>query len=443
MATRVTKDTVAIEGEWYDKALAKRLVQPGQKIRQAMGNWYTVVGTPTAVTEAASAARIEAAAGQAGPSPASATGGGTPAADIGGGTVPKGTTTPTPTPTPTQTQTQAPPSTGVPSGAMGDLSRKAIQEAGQVYGMDIPAPTVPGGLSPELRTVAEDAAKAFEYEKPVVAAQARKAKGALETTTEATFEYQAALGAEIAKIGAARGTASEAFATTIGAAEKYAGEAQQRTIEGLAKIDEWGKTMMETLDFSRAHDMEVAVHSTVDGLNQMERQTLQQYGADSDEYRQFQMSKGNTLAGILSTTQATYAKLQGEIQSNLMKAKSDFLTQSDMYTSFQQQQEVEIRAAMANAEAAFALDSSAATAQSEMMKMAGWEDLANWQLETPVFAVDSMGTVNFIAQLAMGEWQAAQAQQAAETAAGATKSAGRSQAIASVGTLVTMAVLMI
>lgn len=347
----------------------------------------------------------------------------TPAA--GYGTEPK-TQTETPTPTAPAAPAPAPtPSAGATQSRLQEAAARQIEEAGTLYNMDRPMPKVPTTLREPHRSIAIEAVKAYEAEKPVLAAQARKAQGALETVTEGQFEYQATLGEEMRRMGAARTTASKAFADTIGVAEKYSSMAYQRTVEGLQNIDDWGSEILNKLDFNRAHDMEVAVQSTVDGMNELERQTLQQYGADSDEYRQLQMSKGRTLANVLSTTQAAYGKMVAEVNTHIMNAKAEFQKESSMYQSFQEQQEVEIRAAMANADAAYAMEASSFMVQSEMMKLAGWEDLANWQIETPVFSMDASATLGFIGSLAMEQWNADMAYLAAKKAGSAAESAGR------------------
>ena len=419
---------------------ARALAQEGQSVKRGGRgtgfSWY-VTGTPYTELEATSAANIAAAAGQAGPTPASQGGTGTPASDIGGGTVPTGTNGTTGT-----TGTEAPTPTPTPAGSMGEAARKAVQEAGLVYGMESPAPTVPGGLDPKLRTVGEEAVKAHEARKPVIAAEARKSQAALGQVTEATIEYQAAIDKNVARVSNARASVLGDFESAIGKAETYAGEARERTVRGLQMIDDIATSIYEKMDVGKAWDMEVAVQSTVEGMSDMERQTLQQYGPDSDEYRQFQAGKGKTLAGVLTNIQGLYARLGVETANAMAKTKADYLTQADMYESFQQQQDVEISAAMSNAKAAFELQASEFIAQQEMLKMTGWENLANWQVASPTGSSDSMEVVNFLGQLAMGEWQANQAASAAEEAAAAQKSAGTKSMIGSIGGLAAAALIM-
>jgi hypothetical protein len=158
------------------------------------------------------------------------------------------------------------------------------------------------------------------------------------------------------------------------------------------------------------------------------------------------MAKGNTLASVLSSTQASYAKLTAELETSIFQGKADFLKQASVAESFERQKVTDTYGAMATADAAYALDAATFRVQQEMTKLAGWEDLANWQISTPVFQVDSMGTVNFLAQLAMGEWQQITAAQASKDAADAAKSAGKSagmgSALGGIGGAIAMAMIM-
>lgn len=319
------------------------------------------------------------------------------------------------------------------AGTPREIFREAVRSTGVVHGIDAAPPKVPEKLPEPLGGIAREAVKAYEAKKPIVQAQAKKAAGGLELMGEQTLQYQAAMTAEGIKLQGMQKSAAVEFDAAVGKAREYALEAHQRTQEGLQKIDEWGKAIYEGLDFTKAHDMLVAVESTVGSLREEDRQIAQKYGVDSAEYQQFQAGKSRALGIAQSTIQASHGKLRAEIGTNILQAKSTYLERGDMYESFQQQQDVEISAAMAKAKATYDLDISGRLIAIEQLKIAGWENLANWIIETPVFAMDAMDVVGFMGQLAVGQMERESAEGAAGAAASAQKKAGLFSMMGTIG----------
>lgn len=308
-----------------------------------------------------------------------------------------------------------------------------LDNATQVYGLENPPLSAPLGLPDPLKTIATYSAQALEAEKPIVQEQARRAGETLKFVGQQTSEFIAALDTIQNQVSSTATSSAANFDAVVAKAEAYASDASTRTSEGLAMIDQWGQEIYDKLTTGKAHDLQVAVQSTIDASSEGLRNIEQQFGADSAEASQYRLGLGRSFQIAQSTIQAAYEKNLINIGTNLLNTKTTFMDKSNMYESFQQQQDVEISAAMAQAEQAMMIDFTKQSIALEQFKMAGWENLANWVLETPVFSIDTMETVAFMGQLAVGQMEMSAAAEASQEAADAARDAGRSAMWGSIG----------
>lgn len=408
--TYLSKD----EARRYEAAL------PGVFPAKLFRTWYTLRGSPYNVGEKETLAANKALVAASTPTPASSvTGGASPATDYSGGTsVTNGNNNDTPPPA----------STGQPSGtgtALEQAAARQTYEAGQLYNMDTPAPAVPSTLRQPHRDIAVEAVKAYEQQKPVVAAQARKSQEGLDIALQAGIEYDAALRANQDRIQNRGESAAAAYDVVVEKAEGAAQQAAWNVGAGIREIEQWSTEIMDKLDANKARDVAVGVQATVDGMNEVDRQMQAQYGVDSDEYMQYKIGKANSLGSLLQNLQTTHANLTSQIGVQFAELKSKYKTEAEMYASFERQLATNMAKDMELAKTSLNMQVSQEIAGLEMLITANQENMANWIIETPVFGMDSSALIGFMGSLATEQWATDQAQLAAKRASDAAKSSGK------------------
>jgi hypothetical protein len=249
--------------------------------------------------------------------------------------------------------------------------------------------------SAAIRTSA--AKQSFESQKEAVTQQAAKSAEALNIMGEATTKYLTQLEEVKEQANAAVTSSKDAWARAEAKADEYVQSSRARVGEVLTKLDEINSQIGDRRDFAKAHDMQVAVQSTLGQMNSEGRAIGERYGIDSAEYQQFQQSKRATLGTIQSNIHANYQKIRESQDISYMNATNEAMWKHNMYTSYQEQQHVETLRYMAQAEDQYNLQLSNFNTTIEQLKMSGLENLANWMVSTPVYSVDVLPLMNYIA----------------------------------------------
>lgn len=199
-----------------------------------------------------------------------------------------------------------------------------------------------------------------------------------------------------------RGQAGQAAASFGAAAEKadeYVQAARGRVQAVLSKVDQIYEDINKSNDFSKSHDMQSAVQASLGSMRAEERNIAQTYGADSAEYQQFKMQKSNSLGVVQSDIHSTYAKLKIQMDATYLSTVSDAYAKGNTGVSYQEQQHVDMLKFQAQTQSAYNLQVAQLDTALEQMKTAGYENLANWILETPTFSMDASATVAAISDL--------------------------------------------
>jgi hypothetical protein len=249
-------------------------------------------------------------------------------------------------------------------------------------------------------TVADSAIKNYEQQILSTQKQAERSASALEMAGKATENYLSGLDTINENFQNRVSSTKEAFSAAAEKADDYVQASKGRVNEVLTKLDEINTQIAKDRDFAKAHDMQAAVQTSLASMKAEERNILETYGTDSKEFMQFQQSKRSSLATIQSNIQANYANLAEDHAKTYLGIVESAYTKSNMYLGYQEQQHVEMLKYQAEQEAAYNMQIAQFETSIEQLKMGGMENLANWLVETPSFAMDSTPLVTLLADLA-------------------------------------------
>ncbi len=271
---------------------------------------------------------------------------------------------------------------------------------------DIGNTTVPGGaesavgvLKGAYKGIGETAISQYGEQAKVKGKESEKAATALEMQGGSTIEYLQRLDKIQAGITTKATAARNVWAEAPEKADEYVKAARSRVGEVLSKLDEINSQIGRDRDFSKAHAMQASVQATLGSMRSEERNIVENYGADSKEFEQFQKSKMNTLGAVQSNIHASFQQLQEQQGQNYLKVVSEAYTKSNMYVGFQEQQHVDMLRYKADAQNAYDLQVSQFEIGIEQLKSAGMENLANWIIETPTFSMDATPLMTLVSDL--------------------------------------------
>jgi hypothetical protein len=226
--------------------------------------------------------------------------------------------------------------------------------------------------------------------------QADKAATGLETMGAGMEAYMQRLQAVQDFTNTAYQSASQNWDAAAEKADEYVTASRARIGEVLAKLDEINEQIGLDRDFSRAHALQAGAQSVIGSMKTEERNILNQYGANSKEYEQFTQSKQVALATMQSNIFANYQQFEEQQGQTYLSATNEAMWKQNMYTSFQEQQHVEMLKYFENAKFGYAMQKAQFDIGVENLRMAGMENWANWIVGTPDFTYDSMPLVTIL-----------------------------------------------
>jgi len=244
---------------------------------------------------------------------------------------------------------------------------------------------------------ASAAQQSFTAQKEATEKQAAKSAEALAMMGESTTEYLTQLDEIKNQANVLIQDSTDAWNKATEKADEYVQASRGRMGQVLGKLDEINTKISEGREFAKAHDMQVAVQSVLGQMSSEGKVITERYGVDSAEYQQFQQSKQRTLATVQSNIHANYQKIRESQNIAYMSATNEAMWKQNMYTSYQEQQHVETLRYMAQANDQFNLQISNFNTTIEQLKMGGMENLANWMVSTPVYSVDVLDLMNYVA----------------------------------------------
>lgn len=234
--------------------------------------------------------------------------------------------------------------------------------------------------------------------------QAAKAAAALEMTGDTTAAYLQRLEGLGSQVAASGSRSSDLWNQAVEKADEYVKSARARVGQVLTKLESLSEDITKDWSFSKAHDMQVAAQGVLGAMKAEEKGILENYGPDSAEYQQFKMTKARSLALAQSDIHGKYNQTWTAIKTSVLNATNEAMQKLHMYTSFQEQQHVETLKAMAQYSAAYEMQVAQTQLGIENLKMAGLENLANWLVQTPTFAVDMGPFLAQLSELAEANW---------------------------------------
>jgi len=229
--------------------------------------------------------------------------------------------------------------------------------------------------------------------------QSESAASALEIAGGAAISGAEGLAGIQQSLRETAGQAAASFGAAEEKADEYVQAARTRVQEVLSRVDAVYNEINTSNDFAKSHDMQVAVQASLGSMRTEERNIAQTYGVDSAEYQQFKMQKSNSLAAVQSNIHGTYAKLKTQMDATYLSTVSDSYAKANTGVSYQEQQHVEMLKFMSQAQSGYDLQVAQLDTSLEQMKTAGYENLANWILQTPTFSMDATPTITAISDL--------------------------------------------
>lgn len=286
-----------------------------------------------------------------------------------------------------------------------DAYQKTLQEAvtktGTVVGRDTIYPLYKqaSALGGETKAAAGSLYGSYKDQLAALQTQAGINSSALQMVGEATQASIQRLEGIQANVNQEYGSTQQAWGEAAAKADEYVQAARARVGEVLGKLDEIFKQITIDRDFAKAHAMQSQVQSVIGSMKNEERGILENYGSDSAEYQQFKMGQSNTLAVAQSNVHAAYQQFQEQQNLTYLTAVNEAMWKQNMYTSFQEQQHVEMLKYMAGAKAEYAMQKAQFDIGVEQLKLAGMENVANWMIQTPVPMMDAMSTIAMLSDI--------------------------------------------
>jgi len=275
---------------------------------------------------------------------------------------------------------------------------ETVSGAGTVSGGTYNSP-FEGGT--EAKTaLGQEAIKSYNSEYEAMQKQASQSAQGLELMGEATFASQQRIEGLQTQVQNDYESAKGSWDLAAEKADEYVQTSRLRISETLSKLDEINEQISKDRDFAKAHAMQASAQAVLGSMKAEERNILETYGGQSKEYAQFQQSKATSLATAQSNIHANYQQFAEQQGTTLMNVTNEAMWKQNMYTSFQEQQHVEMLKYMADAEAGYAMQHAQFQIGAEQIKMGGMENLANWIVGTPSFTMDSTPLITLLAELA-------------------------------------------
>jgi hypothetical protein len=249
----------------------------------------------------------------------------------------------------------------------------------------------------------QEAIRSYGAEYEAMEKQAAQAATGLKLVGESTMASMERLGAIQQQVGSEYEATKGAWDAAAEKADEYVQASRARVGETLAKLDEINEQIGKDRDFAKAHAMQASAQAVLGSMKAEERNILENYGAASKEYEQFRASKQTSLATAQSNIHANYQQFAEQQAITYLNTTNEAMWKQNMYTSFQEQQHVEMLKYMADAKAGYAMQHAQFQIGVEQLRMAGMENLANWIIQTPSFTMDSTPLITLLAELSERE----------------------------------------
>ena len=199
---------------------------------------------------------------------------------------------------------------------------------------------------------------------------------------------------------ATAGDSTEKNQEAIDKAAQYVQDTRRRALEVRQLIQDTAKDMTQERSSAKAHSAQVAVQGVMGKYAQEEKRVAQSHGTDSAEYAQLQDEKQIALATVGSEIQTAYHQMAEAQDQNILAATVGAEEKMNMYTGFQEQQHVETILAVAKSTDLYNIQAAQWNVGIEQLKMAQYNDMADYMASIPDFYVDTSPLVALMSEVA-------------------------------------------
>jgi len=236
---------------------------------------------------------------------------------------------------------------------------------------------------------------------PATQGQKKVSDVAVAQKTESSIESMKRLDAFGEDVTLRAEQAHQSWERAAAGAEDVIATADYEVARSMKDVTDIGNAIGKDLDFSKAHDMQVAAQSVIGSMKQAEDSILTIHGSDSKEYQQFLQTKGQSLALAQSQLQAQYGQLKTTIATQMAQLKYDVKTKLQQLVSYDHQNYVNTLNSMAASDAQMSIHVSQAIFAKEQAKTLIGESFSNFLLtDVPTFAIDLMPMLMQVNQIA-------------------------------------------
>ena len=195
-------------------------------------------------------------------------------------------------------------------------------------------------------------------------------------------------------------TSNERNQEAIDQAAKYVEATRERAASVRQLIQTTTEDMTSDRKEAKAHSAQVAVQSVMGKYAQEEKRISEAFGTDSAEYTQLQQEKQTALATVGSEIQVAYQQMAEEQNKNILNATVTAEEKMSMYTGFQEQQHVETILAVGKSTEMYNIQAAQWNVGIEQLKMAQYNDMADYIASVPDFYVDTSQLVTLMSEIA-------------------------------------------
>ena len=269
-------------------------------------------------------------------------------------------------------------------------AKTAGESTGQSYGADT-AVARHQSASSGLTGIYADQAKAQRDELaasvvPRTQAMATQSNLALQDKAQSTVGQLERLNAFGEDVVAREEQAHQSWERVASQAKEYVANAEYAVARGIKEVTDIGKSIASNLDFSKAHDMQVAAQAVIGSMKQAEDAI--RVNGKPEELQQFLQMKGHSLAVAQSELQGQYGTLKANIDTQMAQLRFDVQTKLQQYVGYNQQNHVGALSSMAASDAQMSIQTSQMIYAKEQAKTSISDSWASFLGSSPITAID-------------------------------------------------------
>jgi len=256
--------------------------------------------------------------------------------------------------------------------------------------------------SPKSQAMAGAALTDFGAQKKAMSNQQAENEQILSAITEKTRNYQEGLQEAEVDMEKTTERMSERWENVEAKADEYVQNTYDRNVEMFDRLDTLSDELTESRNSAKAHDMQVAIQSTIGAMTRQEKDIAWRYGKDSAEYQAFKGQQHQSLAVMSSNIAAKYQQFAEQAAQLRQQLTAEVGTKMAMYSNFAEQNALETAKLRANSEIQWELKLSQQKVALRQLDLAGEENLSKWYNAMPELTMNYSGLTALLANMASG-----------------------------------------